>query len=119
MEHGNFITPAIVEVNKINILREEEVFGPVFALIKVENDEEAIKVANDTLFGCGATIISKDKDNAERIAKQLECGSVFVNEANKTDSRVPSGGCKMSGYGRECSSNGSQEFTNIKTIWMN
>lgn len=86
--------------------------------MKVKNDAEAIKVANDTQYGLGATIISKDVERAETIARQLECGSVFVNEVNKTDSRVPSGGCKHSGFGRECSEHGLKEFTNAKTLWI-
>lgn len=103
---------------KPNVLRDEEIFGPVFPIFRVKNEEEAVKLANDTAYGLGSTIISKNIEKAEEIAKQLNCGSVFINEPNKTDSRLPSGGCKLSGYGRECSSHGIYEFTNPKTLWI-
>lgn len=94
LERGNFIKPAIVEVLNNNILAQQETFGPVFSLLKFNTEKEAIKIANGSDYGLGGTIISRNVDKAEELAKQIESGSVFINEMNKTDSRVPSGGCK-------------------------
>ena len=98
---------------------DEELFGPVASMIKVENEEEAIKVANDSLYGLGASIYSKDVEKAERIAaEQLEAGCCFVNEFVKSDPRLPFGGIKNSGYGRELGLYGIHEFVNIKTVYV-
>lgn len=98
---------------------EEELFGPVAAIIKVKNEKEAIKVANDTDFGLGAAVFTEDKQKGERIAtKQLQAGSCFVNSFVKSDSRLPFGGIGLSGYGRELSHYGIKEFVNIKTVYI-
>lgn len=98
---------------------DEELFGPVASMIKVKNEEEAIKVANDSLYGLGASIYSKDIENAERIAtEQLEAGCCFVNEFVKSDPRLPFGGIKQSGYGRELGLYGIREFVNTKTVYV-
>jgi succinate-semialdehyde dehydrogenase/glutarate-semialdehyde dehydrogenase len=98
---------------------EEELFGPVASVIKVRDEEEAIQVANDTNFGLGAAIFSKDVEKAERIAaERLEAGCCFVNAFVKSDPRVPFGGIKQSGYGRELGLYGIREFVNIKTVWV-
>ncbi len=97
---------------------EEELFGPVASLIKVKDEKEAIKVANDSIFGLGAAIFTSDKAKGEMIAKeQLDAGCCFVNEFVKSDPRLPFGGIKESGYGRELSSFGIKEFVNIKTVY--
>ena len=81
---------------------EEELFGPVASIIKVKDEEEAIKVANDSIYGLGASIYSRNIDKAEKIAaEQLEAGCCFVNEFVKSDPKLPFGGIKQSGYGRE------------------
>ncbi|MFD2533255.1 NAD-dependent succinate-semialdehyde dehydrogenase [Gracilimonas halophila] len=98
---------------------EEELFGPVAAIIKVKDEEEAIKVANDTNFGLGAAIFSEDKKRAEEIAaNKIEAGCCFVNEFVKSDPRLPFGGIKQSGYGRELSLYGIREFVNAKTVYI-
>ena len=98
---------------------EEELFGPVAAFIKVKDEEEAIKVANDSIFGLGAAIFTSDKAKGEIIAKEkLDAGCCFVNEFVKSDPRLPFGGIKESGYGRELSSFGIKEFVNIKTVYL-
>lgn len=98
---------------------DEELFGPVAALIKAEDEVDAIMLANDSAFGLGAAIFSRDIDYAENIAKELiDAGSVFINEAVRSDPRLPIGGIKMSGFGRELSSFGIKEFCNIKTIYI-
>ena len=97
----------------------EELFGPVAAIIKVESEAEAIRVANDSPFGLGSAVFTQDLNRGERIAvEELEVGASFVNGLVKSDPRLPFGGIKISGYGRELSHYGIREFTNIKTIWI-
>lgn len=97
----------------------EELFGPVAAIIEAANEKEAIKIANDTFFGLGAAVFTKDLKRGERIAAQeLEAGCCFVNEFVKSDPRLPFGGVKGSGYGRELSEFGIKEFVNIKTVYI-
>lgn len=98
---------------------DEELFGPVAAIISAENESDAIKIANDSVFGLGAAIFSKDIARAETIAAtQIEAGSCFVNAFVKSDQRLPFGGVKQSGYGRELSYYGIKEFVNIKTVYV-
>ena len=96
---------------------EEELFGPVASVIKVKDEEEAIAVANDTEYGLGAAIFSGDEERAEQIAsEQIQAGCCFVNDFVKSDPRLPFGGIKQSGIGRELSQFGIKEFVNVKTI---
>jgi succinate-semialdehyde dehydrogenase/glutarate-semialdehyde dehydrogenase len=95
---------------------DEELFGPVAALIPARDDEDALRIANDTAFGLGAAIWSGDRERAERLTARVEAGSVFINGMVKSDPRLPFGGVKMSGFGRELSSYGIKEFVNIKTV---
>jgi succinate-semialdehyde dehydrogenase / glutarate-semialdehyde dehydrogenase len=98
---------------------EEELFGPVAAIIPVQSEAEAIAVANDTPFGLGGAVITRDLARGERIAEfEIESGMVFVNDNVRSDPRVPFGGIKESGYGRELSSYGIKEFVNIKTVMV-
>lgn len=97
---------------------QEELFGPVASIIKVKDEQEAIEVANDTNFGLGAAVFSRDADRAEEIAaRKLEAGCCFVNAFVKSDPRLPFGGIKESGFGRELSHVGIKEFVNIKTVY--
>ena len=93
-----------------------EVFGPIAPIITVENDEEAVRVANNTEFGLSASLWTKDPARGERIARQLETGSVFINSISKSHPMLPIGGIKKSGFGRELSHYGIKEFVNIKTL---
>jgi succinate-semialdehyde dehydrogenase/glutarate-semialdehyde dehydrogenase len=98
---------------------EEEIFGPVGAIISVKNEREAIQVANDSSFGLGAAVFTGDIKSGERIATdELEAGCCFVNDFVKSDPRLPFGGIKSSGYGRELSHYGIKEFVNIKTVYV-
>jgi len=115
---GNFYLPTIVEVSEDNVLNKEETFGPVFALLRAKNEDDAVRIANGSDYGLGAVIVSRDLDRADKLAKRIESGMVFVNEVVKSDSRLPSGGVKMSGFGRECGEFGIHEFANIKTVWV-
>ena len=113
-----FYPPTVLEnVNPGMPAYHEELFGPVASLIKVRSEEEAVKVANDTVFGLGAGIFTSDLNKGKLLAeKGLEAGCVFVNDFVKSDPRLPFGGIKESGYGRELSSFGIREFVNIKTV---
>jgi succinate-semialdehyde dehydrogenase/glutarate-semialdehyde dehydrogenase len=98
---------------------DEELFGPVAAVIAAENEAEAIKLANQTPFGLGAAVFTSDIKKGEKIAsEELEAGSCFVNDFVRSDPRLPFGGIKASGYGRELSSNGILEFVNFKTVYI-
>lgn len=95
---------------------DEEVFGPVVALVSVENDGQAIELANQSVYGLGAGVFTQDVERGKRLARQLECGACFINDFVKSDPRLPFGGIKHSGYGRELSKWGIREFVNVKTI---
>ncbi len=97
---------------------DEELFGPVAALVRVKDTEEAIRLANLTPFGLGGSIWTCDTVQGEALARQIHAGSVFVNGIVKSDPRLPFGGVKDSGYGRELSYHGIREFVNIKTVWI-
>lgn len=96
----------------------EELFGPVASIIRAADENEAVRIANDTEFGLGGSVWTRDSERGERIARQLECGCAFVNGLVKSDPRLPFGGIKNSGYGRELSKLGMHEFVNAKTIWI-
>ena len=98
------------------VSHDEEMFGPVAAVISVVNEEEAIQVANDSVFGLRAAIYTSDLIQAERVASRVEAGCCFINGFVRSDPRLPFGGTKESGYGRELSVYGIREFVNIKTI---
>ncbi len=98
---------------------DEELFGPVAAIIAAKDEADAIRIANDSNFGLGAAVFTNDKAKGERIAAtQLQTGSCFVNSLVKSDPRLPFGGIKQSGYGRELGMFGIHEFVNIKTVWV-
>jgi succinate-semialdehyde dehydrogenase/glutarate-semialdehyde dehydrogenase len=98
---------------------DDEIFGPVASVIRAKNEEDAIRIANDTKFGLGACVFTKDIERGEQIAKnQIEAGCCFVNHYVKSDPRLPFGGIKTSGYGRELSYYGIREFTNVKTVYV-
>jgi len=116
---GCYYLPAILgNVQKGMPAYHEETFGPVFSIIPVKTEEEAITVANDTDFGLAATVFTEDLARGEKIARKIEAGAVFVNGMVKSDPRLPFGGIKKSGYGRELAEYGIREFMNIKTIWI-
>ena len=98
---------------------EDELFGPVASLIRVKNEHEAIEVANDTVFGLGAAVFTRDRIRGERIAKEeINAGCCFVNDFVRSDPRLPFGGIKESGFGRELSHFGIREFMNIKSVYI-
>lgn len=95
---------------------DEEVFGPVVTLIPVADDADALVLANQSAYGLGAAVFTQDIERGKRLAHQLECGACFINDFVKSDPRLPFGGIKRSGYGREMSAIGIREFVNVKTV---
>jgi succinate-semialdehyde dehydrogenase/glutarate-semialdehyde dehydrogenase len=116
---GAFYPPTVLAgVTKGMAAFDEETFGPVAAVIRAENEAGAIGLANDSMFGLGSALWTENRERAERIAGEIEAGSVFVNGMVKSDPRLPFGGIKRSGYGRELSEYGIREFMNIKSVWI-
>ena len=114
-----FYEPTLVTnvTNKMPIFKEET-FGPVSVVIKAKDVNDAVNIANDSSMGLGASIWTEDLDLAEKMATQIEAGAVFINGMTKSDPRLPFGGIKQSGYGRELGAYGLKEFVNIKTVWI-
>ncbi len=111
--------PAIIDgVRKGMAGFDEEVFGPVASVISVRDEAEAIALANGSRYGLGASVWTRDKERGERVALEIESGSVFVNSLMRSDQRLPFGGIKKSGYGRELSELGIKEFVNAKTVYV-
>jgi succinate-semialdehyde dehydrogenase/glutarate-semialdehyde dehydrogenase len=97
---------------------DDELFGPVAAIIGAKDEEDAVRIANDTIFGLGAAVFTKDTERGERIAREFEAGATFVNSSVASDPRLPFGGIKKSGYGRELGAYGIKEFVNAKTVYV-
>ena len=119
-DRGAYYPPTVLtDVRKGMPAYDEELFGPVAAIISVKDEDEAIATANDSVFGLGAAILTADLARGERIAADLiEAGCVFVNDSVRSDPRFPFGGIKESGYGRELSAYGIKELVNIKTVYV-
>ena len=116
---GFFYAPTVLrDVHPESTAASEETFGPVAAVMPAENEEVALALANSSRFGLGAAVWTEDRERGERLAGLLEAGCVFINELVKSDPRMPFGGVKDSGYGRELSWPGAREFTNVKTVWV-
>ena len=116
---GYFFEPTVVAgVTSVMPLFREEVFGPAAALIEVADREAALKAANDSTYGLGASLWTSDVDAACEMAPRIEAGQVFINGMVASDPRLPFGGVKRSGYGRELSDFGIREFVNVQTVWI-
>lgn len=115
---GAFYEPTVFDhVQPDMTVAREETFGPAAAILRVPNASEAIRIANDSPFGLGAAVWTQDIDLGHRLSRQIQAGAVFINGMVASDPRLPFGGSKASGYGRELGMLGMHEFTNIKTVW--
>ncbi|GAS88337.1 NAD-dependent succinate-semialdehyde dehydrogenase [Mycolicibacterium brisbanense] len=116
---GNFYAPTVLtDVTDDMPVVSEETFGPVAAVIRVDDDDQAIQVANSTEYGLAASVWSCDVNRARTVGERIESGVLFINSMVTSDPRVPFGGIKRSGYGRELGAAGVREFTNLRTIWV-
>jgi len=116
---GNFYPPTVItDIPRGSPAWGEELFGPVASVFRADDVEEAIRIANDTPFGLGAAAWTRDADEQERLIRGIEAGAVFINGMVASDPRLPFGGVKNSGYGRELATPGIREFVNIQTVWV-
>ncbi len=114
---GSYFAPMILSDLKPGMpAHDEELFGPVFSFFTAKDDEDAVRMANQSVYGLGASVWSQNTDRAEQIARSLEAGAVFINDFVKSDPRLPFGGVKQSGFGRELAEEGIREFVNIQSI---
>jgi succinate-semialdehyde dehydrogenase/glutarate-semialdehyde dehydrogenase len=116
---GYFYAPTVLtNIPKNSPAHQEELFGPVASVFRAKDLDDAIGIANDSRFGLGASAWTNDKNERERFINDLESGMVFINKMVASDPRIPFGGVKWSGHGRELGAHGIREFTNIKTVWI-
>ncbi len=116
---GNFYAPTVLtDIPKASPAYRKELFGPVACLFRAKDLEDAMRIANDSRFGLGACAWTNDPSERARLISELDAGMVFINQMVASDPRLPFGGVKGSGYGRELGVHGIREFTNIKTVWI-
>jgi succinate-semialdehyde dehydrogenase/glutarate-semialdehyde dehydrogenase len=116
---GNFYAPTVLtDIPKGSPAYRDELFGPVASIFRAKNLDDAIAIANDSRFGLGASAWTNDKHERERLINEIESGMVFINRMVASDARLPFGGVKSSGHGRELGPYGIREFANIKTVWI-
>jgi len=118
--NGTYFEPTIIaDVSPEMPVFKEETFGPVISVTIFKSEKEAVELVNSSAFGLGVSIFTENLKYAEELVPQFEDGAVFVNELVKSDPRLPFGGTKTSGYGRELSLHGIREFVNKKTVYFN
>lgn len=117
ISQGNYFSPVILsDIPRECSVNKEELFGPAFSVYKVKTYEEAINLANDTEYGLGASIFTKDTEKAQHFAKNIDSGMVFINSSTFSDPNIPYGGSKNSGYGRTSAWEAFYEFSNHKVV---
>lgn len=118
-EKSNLFKPCLMtNISRSMVVYKEEVFGPVAMVITFKDEKEAIEIANDSEYGLGAAVWSRDLERAEKIGLKLDAGSIAINDMVKSDPRLPFGGVKRSGFGRELSIEGIREFVNVKSVFI-
>lgn len=119
-DHPGFFYPVtlLVDVTPEMQASCEETFGPIAVVMKAHSEEHALEMANDTPYGLAASIWTADVEKARQMASRIEAGQVTINGLVKTDPRLPSGGIKRSGYGRELGPHGIMEFANVQQVWV-
>jgi succinate-semialdehyde dehydrogenase/glutarate-semialdehyde dehydrogenase len=116
---GWFIEPTVLDqVTGDMVSAREETFGPLASIIAVEDEDQALLVANDSRFGLGGSLWTADVEHGLDLAARFESGGVFINGVTHSDARIPFGGIKHSGIGRELAEFGIREFTNVQTVWL-
>jgi succinate-semialdehyde dehydrogenase/glutarate-semialdehyde dehydrogenase len=116
---GNFYAPTVLaDVAPGQVAYDEEIFGPVAIVIGADGDDEAVRIANDTRFGLGASVWTTDPARGVAVARRIRSGAAFVNALVASDARMPFGGTRASGYGRELAAAGIREFVNVRTWWV-
>lgn len=115
---GHYIEPTLFEVTPDNTIFHEEIFGPVLAITPVKNEEEAIRLSNNSIYGLAGAVWSKDLERAKRVAKKLEAGTVWINEYHLLNPGMPFGGYKQSGLGREMGEEGLKAYLEVKHLWI-
>ncbi len=116
---GTFYAPTVLaDVAPGSLAYDEEIFGPVATVIAADGDDEAVRIANDTRFGLGASVWTTDPERGIAVARRIRSGAVFVNAVVASDVRMPFGGTRASGFGRELAAAGIREFVNVRTWWV-
>jgi succinate-semialdehyde dehydrogenase/glutarate-semialdehyde dehydrogenase len=116
---GAYYAPSIIDHVQPGMRAwDEELFGPVAIVIRARDEEDALRIANSSRFGLGGSVWTANAERGEAFARRMECGCAFVNGLVKSDPRLPFGGIKASGFGRELSHHGMHEFLNAKTVWI-
>jgi len=115
---GNFFEPTVLEVDESNPIYHEETFGPVFTMVKFKDENDVLRMANDTEYGLGSAIFTRDIEKAKKFSEDIDAGTTYINHHTDWDVACPEGGVKMSGFGRDGGREGAYEWANIKTIWI-